>query len=1022
MKKETLIRYFVLLLLFSMNINAQEKKAFLEKGKQELFYGKPKKSIVLLEKALHQYQKEKNDAKIAESHNQLSKAYRSLYELKKAMHHANKALEICRREDVNKREEANSLDNIALIHSIMKQSEKALKLHKEALKIRFEFYPKDSLSQVVSFYNIGNLFASQNEFEKGYNYLHKALKIKVRQTPENQMLIVDVNLAISNIYYDQGKFDDALIYLEKGLLLAREVFDKGNIYFINIYNKLGVIYSMKEELHESFKYYQKVLSVSISNYGVDEHLSQAMVHFNIGTIYQKQGLTEKALFHTRKSFELGIKILGENHESLAFPYSQMGQIYGDEQGIPYLKKALNLLEESSNKPPLHISYLHEYLTIIYTKIKDYSKAMNHAKKALKIRLNTFGEDNTHSIRTNNLISNLYTILENYDLALTYNQKAIESNELQKIDEDLLLESIKIKADIYFKLYEESAKKEHLEESVNLYKRAIPLINLARERKRNYDDKIKFSETVKSIYAKNIKTSLLLHQLDENNSLRACFNYSEMSKANVLRELMKNTEIKQASSIPDEIIATENLINTNISKLTSEILKEVAHKKRDSQKVYHLEGLVLDETRRRDSLEKSIETNFPMYHKLKYQNHNISVSEIQEKLNENSTFIEFFQSDDIVYVFVISKKSFHVKELTIKDLDDRIQELNTSVIDKNDSAFFKKSFKLYQLLLKPIEEYLVGDHLIIIPDESLWHLQFDMLLTEENKEVDEKRSYLLYKYAVSYGNTASLFFDDSRKRKKKTMKNECIAFSYTNDESKGSNSSISLRTLRNSEADLPGTRKEILEISKIFNGTYYYGESANEENFKSNLERYKVVHLALHGEIDHTNPKNSKIYFTDTEGKKQEDNILFGHELYALNISADLVVLSACNTGSGQVNKGEGILSLGNAFQYAGAESLLLSRWKISDKTTPEIIKYFYRNLSKGMNKSSALQKAKVEFLERSDVFQAAPFYWGSFYILGNIDPIPFEESKTNYVLMLSFLLGSFLLFLLVRKIALRGKK
>ncbi len=176
-------------------------------------------------------------------------------------------------------------------------------------------------------------------------------------------------------------------------------------------------------------------------------------------------------------------------------------------------------------------------------------------------------------------------------------------------------------------------------------------------------------------------------------------------------------------------------------------------------------------------------------------------------------------------------------------------------------------------------------------------------------------------------------------------------------------------------------------------------------------------MALHGEIDHVNPKYSKIYFTDSKEGVKEDNMLFGHELYALNIPADLVVLSACNTGSGKVNKGEGVLSLGNAFQYAGAESLLLSRWEISDKTTPDIIKYFYQNLAEGMIKSKALQKAKIQFLDNSDTFQSAPFYWGSFYLLGNIDPISIETSSTNYVLIFSLILGGFILVILIRRVA-----
>lgn len=999
--------------MFSVEVIAQEKSIDLEKGKEELFYGNSQESIVLFEKALKHYQSKKNDAKIAELHNQLSKAYRFNFDLKKAMFHANKALEISRGKEVfDKRQEANALDNIGLLYAIMRRFDVALSDHQEALRIRSEYFSKDSLSQAISFYNIGNIFVGQSKFKEALNHFQKALNFDFKKTLENQIFLADIDIAFSRAYYDQGKFEKALSYLEKGLFSARKVFENDNPYFAEIYNKLGVIYSMKEQLNESLNYYKKALSVSIKTHGVDKHFEQVKIHFNMGTIYRKQGLKEKALHHTQKTLDLGIKFLGEDHERMSFPYSQMGQIYENEQGIPYIEKALNICKKQPKQNVVFISYLYEYLSNIYFKINDYPKALESVEESLKMRRKAFGENNVHTIRSLNMVSKLYITLKDFDQALVYNRRALDANTLKKIDEDMLLESVKIKADIYFELYNKLDKKEYLKESVDLYQRAISLIDNARRKKRNYEDKIAYSETIKSIYARNIKTILLLNQMDTNNSQETAFIYSEKSKANVLKELMKSADAKLVSNLNKEILQQEDSIKNTIAKLNSEVLKEMTSKERDSQRVYSLEGQLADEIRRRDSLEKRIETDFPSYHKLKYENTTIQVSEIQKRLDDETTLIEFFKSDDILYVFTISNSLFHVKELLITDLDEKIQDLNTSIINKNQSVFSAKSFELYQLLFKPLEEFISGENLVVIPDESLWHLQFELLMSQK----DETSSYLLYDYAISYGNSATLFFSDSKSNSGREVKDECIAFSYSNDKSAKSSNTVSLRKLRNSQIDLPGTRKEILEISKLFEGTYFYGNDANETNFKENGNRYKLVHLALHGEIDHVNPKNSKIYFTDSKDRNKEDNTLYGHELYALKIPADLVVLSACNTGSGQVNKGEGVLSLGNAFQYAGAKSLVLSRWEISDKTTPVIIKSFYENLAAGMSKNKALQKAKIQFLENSDVFETAPFYWGSFYLIGDIDPINIEASSTNYLFVFSILIGVLIFILLIRRL------
>ena len=207
--------------------------------------------------------------------------------------------------------------------------------------------------------------------------------------------------------------------------------------------------------------------------------------------------------------------------------------------------------------------------------------------------------------------------------------------------------------------------------------------------------------------------------------------------------------------------------------------------------------------------------------------------------------------------------------------------------------------------------------------------------------------------------------------------------------------MSLATLRDTGDDLPGTRKEIKAIANIIDGQYYYGSEAIEANFKKNASRYNILHLALHGEVDNEHPENSKLYFTKNKDSI-EDNLLYSHELFALDIPAELTVLSACNTGIGKIAKGEGIMSLGTAFQYAGTKSLLLSSWEVSDQTTPTLMKYFYTNLKEGMNKAKALQQAKLQYLNAADINRTHPFYWGGFYLVGDHAPISFSPNSYLY--------------------------
>lgn len=1036
MKKNPLhlfIHFFVLFtILNSYSLNAQSDSLndiFLEEGKQKLFYGDIKESLPLLEKALQLFTKQNDNLKITETYNMLSKAYNYNSQFDKALLYAEKALKNSRSKNhKDKFEEAKAFENMGDVKFSKGDLKNTEINYKLALNIRKTFFKEDNFSLAKSFFKLGTVLLAQKDLRAALDYFNKALKLKLDDSKESKILHSKINSFLGYKNYDQGNYDDALDFFEKAFNLAKEVFKDDNLFFFKIYNDFGIIFNAKEQINESLKYYQKALSISINNYGADNHEDQAMLYYNVSDIYLKQNKKSKALYHSQKSLKLVKNLFGENHRNLFFPYSQIGRIHNDENGIPYIQKALRICENADNIDYIRVSFLYDYLAEIYLNIKDYPLALVSAKKALELRVKMFGKQNMNSIRTLSNISEIYLKINDYKNAILYNEQSINfnylGNETYKIvsknfkptnylNSDLYLESLKVKGDIYLDLYLKNNTDEDLVLSNLAYKKAASLINHLRNETRNYDDKIKFSEIVKSIYEKNIKTNLLLNKLEESDSfLIESFYDSEKSRANVLRELTKNANIKKKSNIGTKVIELEKSINSEISKLTSDVIKEVTSKNKDTIKIYTLEGKILNLTRSKDSLEKRIEKDFPKYYKLKYEKNSISISEIQKKIDKTTTVIEFFSGDNSVYVFIITKDSFNVEELFIEELDTKIEHFNAYITNKEHMKYTNEASQLYNQIIKPIRKHFVGDKLIIVPDESLWHLQFDLLLTKKNKKPKAQPSYLLYDYAISYANSLSLLFEENSTESKTKLLDECIAFSYTNYKPKSDKTeSITLEKLRNSKIDLPGTRKEIKELSKIFDGNYFYGENASEFNFKQNVNKYKLVHLALHADIDSLNPRNLKILFSNVLKQKKEDNKLFGHELYSLNIPADLVVLSACNTGVGKINKGEGILSLGNAFQHAGAKSLLLSRWKISDDTTPEVMKLFYTNLKNGINKSKALQKAKLDYLANSNYFTSQPFYWGSFYLLGDTNSISISKKSYNlyYYILASVL--AILLFL-----------
>lgn len=189
-------------------------------------------------------------------------------------------------------------------------------------------------------------------------------------------------------------------------------------------------------------------------------------------------------------------------------------------------------------------------------------------------------------------------------------------------------------------------------------------------------------------------------------------------------------------------------------------------------------------------------------------------------------------------------------------------------------------------------------------------------------------------------------------------------------------------------DLSWAKLEISQISKIFpESEIYLYSDATESKVKSISSEAKILHFATHAKIDDEKPMLSKLILRP-DNSNNEDGFLFTYEIYNMKISADLVVLSACNTGTGKLTKSEGIMSLARGFKYAGCPSIILGLWSIDDKSTASIMKNFYTHLIQGESISSSLRHAKIKYISDSISELAAPFYWAGLTQIGrdgNID-------------------------------------
>ncbi len=925
-------------------------------------------AILYFNKSLKIKQKtpKKLQAEIIETNNWLGFVYLDNGNLDKGIKSLLKNKDICEEAfGIQHKKTSDAYKNLASGYSKSKEYDKSVYCYNKALEIATIQYGIKHIKTGYVYLKMSGLYMSLYEYDTALSFLSKSLPILVSNNDYKALRIQYSNMAY--IYNIKGELERALEYIKKSIDLTRLYFQQDQQEVASSYRKIGIIYKKRKEYETALRYLNKSLQIYKTSFG-DKNTNISKVYYEIGRVYYQKKQYDKALLFYQKVTEVR-----NSKVSSGSLKKRIGRVY-ERKGM--YKKALFYYQESLQN--IHQKYSSDhYLTsyalyrmgFVYLKQKEFDKAITYFKKAEYSNIrkdnreeykNEFNPENYHNLKA------LLNILRGKSRALAFR----------------------------FKKYK---NKQDLYDAVVTYENIELLVNYLRQSYGNYNDKLSLAKQVKELYYDGLEIQRLLYkETSDQKDLANVFKYAEKAKANTLKELLSEDHATNIAGIPQALLNQKQIIKTKQSFYHSQIIESHSDSIIDASKIELFENKLFALNRKQDSLTQILEKNFPKYYKLKHENNVISVNEIQNKIDSNTTLIEFFKAYRNTYVFVISKNKFEVTKLKTPGITKKITKQREAVISKNTKEYKKLAYQLYKELIMPIKDQLIGDQLIIVPDGSLWNLNFELLLTQETiSESPEDYPYLLRDYAITYANSATLYFNPFEDKKHNEKQEGCLAFSFSNTSSITGSKSMSLATLRGIGDDLPGTRKEIRAISEIVDGQYYFGAQATEAAFKKNARNYKILHLALHGEVDNEHPENSKLYFTKSNDTI-EDNMLYSHELFALNIPAELTVLSACNTGTGKLAEGEGIMSLGNAFQYAGTKSLLLSNWEVPDNTTPQLMQYFYTHLRTGMNKAKALQQAKLQYLDQADMYKSTPFYWGGFYLLGDTAPIDFGTNTMWY--------------------------
>ena len=533
---------------------------------------------------------------------------------------------------------------------------------------------------------------------------------------------------------------------------------------------------------------------------------------------------------------------------------------------------------------------------------------------------------------------------------------------------------------------------------------------------------------------------MYHLTGENSYIHDGFNFAEKSKAVLLADAVKESGARKTAGIPDALFIKEQELKRDLAEYEKQLfLEKRKGLNADSLKIGTWQKKVFDLRRAHEQLIIQMEKDFPDYYRLKYETDLAAVSDIQAHLKEKqSGLVEYFMGGGNIFTFALTPDTIVLVSQAITDeVSTNIRILREILTDRDlifergrdprlFSQFTIQSYELYQLLIAPVAD-IIPSRILIIPDGMLGYLPFEVLISqlpEEGSDADyASLPFLLKNFRLRYEYSANVMMN-TRPHNSSSRHFAGFAPEYSSvlpEEKKVSGEKLFVS--RAGFAPLTHNKPEVRAISRRLRGRSFVGNSATEHRFTEVAGEFQILHLAMHAFTNDENPLYSALVFSEPEQindstmiDNTEDGFLYAYELYNLNLSANMAVLSACNTGTGKLARGEGVMSLARAFKFAGVPNVVMSLWQAEDRSTAEIMKNFYRNLDEGMGKDEALRQAKLNFLSNSR--NTHPFFWATFVLIGDEQPMDLKPSLLWYwIIGFMVVLGGTIIFIRKKRIS-----
>ncbi len=793
--------------------------------------------------------------------------------------------------------------------------------------------------------NLGIIYDKTGRYKKSAEYHQKSLDLYTKMNNKVRIMLTHKNMGM--LYLNKSNNRKALKHFSASLKMSEEM--KDTVEMGRLTYNMGLLNYKRSRFGKALELYNKALKMLGTKISAKD---KAELLNNLGTVYSEYSDSIAAV----KSYEDALRIAKEikNLDLQARILNNMGNYYhtGEKymKAVRLYKESVDINERTGNKRVISITL--NNIGIVLKKMNRINEAKEFYKRSREIK------------------KSLGYIWGDAFLDLCYGELYIQTKENRKAISYLdsaIQKAKQIEAkDILYKTYAAYARAElNMKDSskaMTNYEKSIELIEEIRSGIDIESNRYGFMSTAVPVYKELSALNI------ERGNIEYAFELYEKMKTRNLLEILNGAELIYESDLSLEIKNRNNEIETDLKNINREI---AGYCKTEEINMRSIEELVSKKKKLANELNKiQNKINRNSGFKIKY-GAGIAVDiNIAGKLlkDETETAVAYMVTKNKTYAFILNstveeKTKINVVEIALTK--EQIKLIASNII-RNWEIY--QSGYLSKKLISPLLPYIKGKKTIcFIPDSYLFNIPFHAL---KNKETD---NFMIEDFAIYYDYSMSIL--KQLRDIKSSGKDNLLALgnpNFTNTNSMFPDKSFS---------ELPQSAEEVKSIGEIYSNKskILLQDSASEAKFKENAHKYNILHLATHGIIDNINPMFSSLILSPDS---INDGILSAQEVMQMEIKADLVVLSACETAIGVITDGEGMLGMSRAFMGAKVPTIAASLWQVDDRSTKKLMEYFYKNIQNKDNYAEALRKAQINLMKNTRY--DSPFFWAPFIVIGDV--------------------------------------